>query len=493
MSQLLEQLRTGSVEALALIEESTRWTRGELIEKVQRLASRLPIAPGDRVALFYSNQKEFFVGFYAVRQRGGVVVPINLQLPKEDIGYVLQHSGARLILADAELSKPLMGLPHLWISGPEWDAEGDPQYTETAATNTNDLAVLLYTSGTTGVPKGVMLSEHNLLTNLDGIAQVFDFTEQDRILVALPLFHAFGLIIALYALRVQAAVVLSPKFSPQAMLTALIEEKVTVLPLVPTLFSLLVQGAQKLGGQPFAHLRYCISGGATLPPELLARIEAALGCPVLEGYGLTETSPVVSVNRPKDGSFAGSVGAALPNVQVRFLNDDNTWSENGPGEICVKADSVMLGYYQMPDATAEIMTPDGWLKTGDLGHLDEAGRLFISGGRKKDIIIKAGENIAPLSIERVLYQHPAIQEASVIGVPHPRLGESVLACVQLRDALPAPTEQELKAFCREHLSAFLTPDAFRIYPELPKNAAGKVLKKALRAENPTLKVALVEG
>jgi long-chain acyl-CoA synthetase len=298
------------------------------------------------------------------------------------------------------------------------------------------------------------------------------------------------LILALYSLQKGTTLLLLARWTPNSLSKALLTYPVSVLPLVPTLFGLLLQG---LGGQKPPRLKYCISGGAGLPASLLHHVEAAMGCPVLEGYGLTETSPVVAVNRPDRGSFAGSVGHVLHNVQVGLLaDDDQTWlpmveGEASPsGEICIKADSVMMGYYRDPDQTTATMTTDGWFKTGDLGHLDAEGRLVISGGRKKDLIIKAGENIAPVRIEHVFYQHPLVQEACVFGVPDDRAGEEIMAAVVLKptdseadpsvEAAAAATEKALKQFCQQQLPSHMVPKRIHLLTALPKNAVGKVVK-----------------
>lgn len=495
-----------------LVEEETRWTYQMVQERVLKLASALKnagIQPGDRLALMFYNQKEYLLGFFAGLLIEAVVVPINLQMGGDDIAYVMQNAGIKLILCHKTFAEKLtpLGLP-MWVSGLEEDPEqpvsewislsqkieqADVMDITTLETgkNSDDMAVLMYTSGTTGRPKGVMLSEANLLSNIDGVRQVLNFSHEDSALLALPLFHAFGLMIGLYLLSCQAKLVLVPKFAPKKMVQAVAQERVTLLPLVPTMFSLILEAAGKMGTEPFQSLKACISGGASLPSELLKRIESTLNVVVLEGYGLTETSPVLAVNCPKRGSIPKSVGKALPNLQMKLVKDngeDISWQPgemSAEGEIWVKGPNVMQGYYNLPEATTEVLDGQGWFKTGDLGHFDEEGNLFISGGRKKDLIIKAGENISPMKIEEVLYKHPAILEASVIGVPDAKVGEEILACIQFKEG-QAASDNELKKFCLEHLPSFLIPGAYRIYDELPKNQTGKILKKVLREQNPSL-------
>jgi long-chain acyl-CoA synthetase len=483
---LWHRLMAGERTAPVVLENDQTLYRAAFNQQVYQLAGALQqagVGPGDRVALAFGNQSAFLVSFLAVWQLGAVVVPINLQWPEADIGYVLHHAGVKLVMAAQPIADKYAGscpLP-LWGSNGQngtWEQalqNASPVTTLTPRADT-DLAVLMYTSGTTGKPKGVMLSEKNLATNLNGVGEVFSFGEQDMVLLALPLFHAFGLILTLYCVTVSAPLLMVARWTPNALAQALMQQPVTVLPLVPTLFSLLVQG---LKGQQPDRLKYCISGGATLPAKLLAQVEAALGCPVLEGYGLTETSPVVAVNRPSDGSTPGAVGQIFPGVQVALLDEQDRWlplqpgQDSAVGEICVKGDSVMLGYYQQPEATAQVMTADGWFKTGDLGHLDAQGKLYISGGRKKDLIIKAGENISPVRIEAVLYQHPAVAEACVYAVPDDRVGEEIMAAVVLK---PGHEQADLKKHCLADLPACMVPKVITVLPELPKNAVGKVVR-----------------
>jgi long-chain acyl-CoA synthetase len=503
MSLLFDRLlqKTDS-SLLALAEEEHRWTLAELREKAIRLASTLQakgIQPGDRVSIMFMNQKEYLVSFFAVLYAGAVVVPINITLPSDDIIYVVLNSGSKLMLTTHAFKHCFEGrqLPVIMANQPEDDqaypsleeaiAQGNPEYPPVSFGDANSMRILMYTSGTTGKPKGVMLSETNVISNLEGIHPIFKFTSTERLLIALPMFHAYGLIIGLYALEAQAPIYLVPNFAPKKILQTLIEGQITILPLVPTMFSMLLQSIQRFGADKLSHLKACISGGASLPEKLLRQIEVGLDLVVLEGYGLTETAPVLAVNRPDVGSIAKSVGPALPNVTLKLVDEQGhaipyqPGQPSAEGEILAKGPNVMLGYYNLPDETAQVFDAEGYLRTGDLGHFDANGNLFISGGRIKDLIIKAGENIAPVRIEDVLYQHPAVMNAAVIGVPDEKLGEDIVACLELKEGHTA-TEAELKKFCLEHLTAFMVPSAFRIYAELPKNQTGKVIKKQLKED-----------
>ena len=273
--------------------------------------------------------------------------------------------------------------------------------------------------------------------------------------------------------------ILLKQFAPKSILHNIEEHKATILPLVPTIYTFLVDLFAR-GDYDVSSLKYCISGGAALPRALLRKVEETLQVSVIEGYGLTETSPVIAVNTFKGGSFPGSVGPIVPNVEVKIIDEtgEEKLSEE-VGEILVRGKTVMQGYWNLPKETAKTITSDGWLKTGDLGHLDKENRLFISAGRKKDLIIRAGENVSPLAIENALMNHPAVAEVAAIGVADERVGERVKVCIALR---PEATtiESELKSFCQKNLPAFMVPDYYQIMDELPKNATGKILKTELK-------------
>ena len=340
--------------------------------------------------------------------------------------------------------------------------------------------VILYTSGTTAKPKGVMLEESQFDANCTGFLEHLHFTPEDKVIVALPLFHSFGNIMALVLLRSGATLILLKQFQPKTILESIAKHKATILPLVPTIYSFLVQLYAR-GGYDVSSLRYCISGGASLPEALLKRVEGGLGVTVIEGYGLTETSPVIAVNTMKDGSVPGSVGPVLPNVKLEIVDDAGKCVKQGEvGEIRVRGETVMKGYWKKSDETSATLSSDGWLRTGDLGHMDENGRLFISSGRIKDLIIRAGENVSPLAIENALMSHEAIAEVAAVGIADERIGEKVKVFAVLREGTQA-TEQELKELCRKKLPAFMIPDLFQFMESLPKTATGKILKSELRA------------
>lgn len=504
----------------ALVEGERRWSFSELLRDVQSLAaalqSKLGVKAGDHVALLFWNQPECWLSFQALRWLGAVPVPLNLSLPPEDLLYVIQNSDSVGVLADTELAQQLaeklgaqaLGNLPFWLvlSQPAEQAPLNQLPTiqgllqaATASTdslgcaadclpveiNPEALAVLLYTSGTTGKPKGVMLSERNLLSNMESFTKQLNIGGQHRMLLGIPLFHAYGLICGLYSLNLGAPLVLAPRFHPKRIVQSLVGEKITMLPLVPTMYQLVAELAAKQEPGSLDALKICISGGAALSPKLLRDAEAALGVVVLEGYGLTETSPVIAVNTPEAGSQPGAVGPVLSNLELRLVRDDGSVVEvsagqaSDEGEIEVKGPSVMKGYFKLEQATREVLCEGGWFKTGDLGHINERGHLVISGGRKKDLIIKAGENIAPLRIEQALAEHEGIAEISVIGLPDEKVGELICACVIPKEDVNL-SEVELKSYAREVLPPFLQPDRWVITQELPKTATGKILKRELR-------------
>ena len=339
--------------------------------------------------------------------------------------------------------------------------------------------IILYTSGTTAKPKGVMLDESQFFANSRDSLTHIPITSDDRVIVALPLFHSFGNIMALMVFMSGGTLILLKQFAPKSILQSIAEHKATILPLVPTIYSFLVDLYTR-GDYDVSSLKHCISGGAALPSALLKKVEETLKVSVIEGYGLTETSPVIAVNTFKHGSIPGSVGPIVPNVEIKIVDEvgKEKLSEE-IGEILVRGTTVMRGYWNLSKETSDAITPEGWLKTGDLGHIDKENRLFISAGRKKDLIIRAGENVSPLAIENILMNHSAIAEVAAVGVFDERAGERVKVCIVLRHG-EIITENELKSYCRKNLPAFMIPDYFQFMEELPKNATGKILKTQLK-------------
>jgi long-chain acyl-CoA synthetase len=348
-------------------------------------------------------------------------------------------------------------------------------------TAADDTAVVLYTSGTTGRPKGAELTHANLLSNARAAAGLVDLDETTVALVVLPLFHAFGMTVMHNAvLAVGGSLVLVPRFQAPAVLQLLQHRRVTFLGGVPTMFMALLEadGASSSAGDLSA-LRWCVSGGAPMPAPVMAEFEARFGVTLLEGYGLSETSPAVSFTVPDRPRTPGSIGYPLPGVEVRLV-DGNGAVVTGPdtaGEIEVRGPNVMKGYWRNPQATAEAIV-DGWFRTGDIGMTDADGALRIV-DRKKDLIIRAGYNVYPREVEGVLHLHPAVAQAAVVGVPDRRRGEEVKAVVTLKPGTTA-TPTEIVAFCRRHLASYKYPRVVEVRDSLPLGPTGKVLKNELR-------------
>ena len=487
----------------AIIEGDTVLSYGDFVSQIERFArslSKLELNADSKIGLLCLNQKEYLIAFFAALLKGVPVIPFNFMLKPEDLVYITQDAGIDTLVVDSAFVKPEVALffkffPNRILTGPadpeqagegtlrwsEFMVMGDPNGSLTKHERAENIPdVILYTSGTTAKPKGVMLEESQFDANCTGFLEHLHFEPEDKVIVALPLFHSFGNIMALVLLRMGATLILLKQFQPKTILESIAQHKATILPLVPTIYSFLVQLYAR-GGYDVSSLRYCISGGASLPEALLKKVEEGLGVTVIEGYGLTETSPVIAVNTMKDGSVPGSVGPILPNIELKIVDENGQPVKQGEvGEILVRGETVMKGYWKKPDQTAETLSSDGWLRTGDLGHLDEKGRLFISAGRIKDLIIRAGENVSPLAIENALMNHPAMAEVAAVGIADERVGEKVKVFAVLREGAQA-TEQELKELCRKKLPAFMIPDMFQFVESLPKTATGKILKSELRA------------
>lgn len=497
-----------------LIQGKETWTGATVRAKVASLAKWLQqtarVQPGDAVAMVLGNQIETVPVLLAIRSLGAIPVPVNLLWPAEDMAYVLGHAEAVAVVTDAAFEQTVASaLRHTEKAIPvcplaQWRALPNDNTTPAddpaaaIATDPHALALLMYTSGTTAKPKGVMLSEANLQANFEGIAQAGIIADNDRLLMALPLFHCYGLTLTLFALSVGRPVVVEPSFRPRQLMDALINNQVTLLPLVPSMFRLLKEaftrhpvGAMRV----LSTLRCCISGGASLPPVVLEKM-AAKGVTIIEGYGMTEAAPVVSVNRLQRGAVAGSVGLPLANVQVRVRTEDGqchgpfAMPEEPPyttpaGELELAGNNIMLGYLKNPAATKATLTADGWLKTGDLGHIEADGYVYLSHGRQKELVIKNGENIAPIRVEALILQNNAIAEVCVFGAPDDRTGERVVACVvpakSVKPAAELEAIAEYRHWARASMPPLMQPDAWTVVTELPKNAVGKILRRQLQA------------
>jgi long-chain acyl-CoA synthetase len=487
--------RFGEYPAVVFGDEER--TNAEQLDRARRLAgslAELGVAPGDRVGVMMPNSMEIAVAYGAISRAGGVIVPILFLLAVPEVAHILSDAGARAIFTSSEFAPAvraaLEGLddpPVVILIGDEPSGPGEVSYDDLVAggdpagivdRDGDDLAVISYTSGTTGRPKGVMLSHANLMFNAENTAQVAPTRNGDVSLAALPLAHLFGLGSGLVVQLFKIRSVILDWFTVQGVFDAVQGHRITSTAFVPAMVQLLLADPG-FDDVDWSSLEYAVVGAAPVPAEMAAEFERRTAARVLEGYGLTETSPTVALQRLDDPSKPGSCGRPVPNVDVAILNDDGSPVPAGEhGEVCVRGPNVMLGYRGMSDETAAAIR-DGWFHTGDVGALDEDGFLFIT-DRKKDLIIRGGFNIVPRDVEEVLHAHPAVQEAAAVGVPDPTLGEEVAAFVVLRPGAEA-TQEELLALCRDRLARYKTPRFVWFVDALPRNAVGKVLKTELRA------------
>ena len=445
---------------------------------------KLGVAPGDRVAIGMHNVMYFPISYFGVLRAGAVVVPLNVMLTPEEVARVLTDSGAKFVLGAAPFVEVIRaGAPAdvTVISTDDWkQLEGhgehfDPEVGE------DDLAVLAYTSGTTGEPKGAMLTHGNLLANLRQQMAIPDahVEESDVVFLALPLFHIFGLNVGLGLVVLNGASgVLVERFEPVPTLRLIHDHRISILFGAPTMYSawISVPGADQYD---LSSVRLAVSGAAPLAPDVLRDFRDLFGVPIYEGYGLTETAPTLMSNRMSEAPRAGSIGKPLPDVEYRLLDDEGNDVELGdPGEIAVRGPNVFKGYWQRPQDTERAFVDGGWFRTGDVAVADEEGYVYIV-DRKRDLIIVSGFNVFPSEVETALIASPKIAEAAVIGVAHPYTGESVKAYVVLEPGTNA-TEQELIDEARLRLARFKAPTSIDIVDDLPHLPTGKVLKRALR-------------
>ena len=456
----------------------------EASARVAGLLHERGLKPGDRVGLMMPNVAEVPVVYYGVLRAGGVVVPMNPLLKGREVAYYLSDSGAGLLFAwhafaeQARAGAEQAGAGTVVVDGvgfPDLLATATPDF-QVADTSDEDTAVILYTSGTTGHPKGAELTHGNLISNTEvSRVDIVQAGPDDVIFGGLPLFHVFGQTVALnVAVAAGACLTLLPRFDAAHALRIIAGHRVTVFEGVPTMYVALLHQPDR-ADYDTSSLRTCISGGAALPVEVLRGFDAAFGVPVLEGYGLSETSPVASFNLPGRERKPGSIGTPIRDVQMRVVDaEDNEQPEGEVGEIVIRGPNVMKGYWQRPEATAEAIH-DGWFHTGDLAKVDEDGYFYIV-DRKKDLIIRGGYNVYPREIEEVIYEHPAVAEAAVIGLPHSSLGEEVAAAVALKPGA-AVTAEELRDYVKSQVAAYKYPRHVWFVDALPKGPTGKIQKR----------------
>jgi long-chain acyl-CoA synthetase len=460
-----------------------------LDESSARIAALLKskgVEPGDRVGLMLPNVPYFPAIYYGILRAGATVVPMNVLLKGREVSYYLKDPGAKLVFAwhdfaeFAEEGAAEAGAECILVKPGEFEQlvlahEPDP---ELVARSGDDTAVILYTSGTTGQPKGAELTHSNLYRNTQAVLGFTGLDASSVLLGALPLFHSFGQTCTMNtAVCCGATVTMLPRFDPEKALQIIERDRVTVFQGVPTMYNGLLH-AERADSTDASCLRICMSGGAAIAVELIRGFEEKFGCVILEGYGLSETSPVASFNQPDKPRKAGSIGTPIAGVEMAVWDDDgNPLAQGEVGEIVIRGHNIMKGYWERPDATAAAIDDDGWFRTGDMAKVDEDGYFFIV-DRKKDLIIRGGYNVYPREVEEVLYEHPAVQEAAVVGVPDEALGEEVGAAVVLCKG-ESLTADELKAWVKEQVAAYKYPRKIWFLDELPKGPTGKILKREI--------------
>src|SRR3954470_20309339 len=468
-----------AVLSYAELDRATAHTAGLLAAKGVR--------PGDRVGIMLPNVPYFPIAYYGILRAGGVVVPMNVLLKKREVAFYLSDPEARILFAwhdfaeAAEAGGEEAGTEGILVKPGDFEqllADQEPDR-DMSDREGDDTAVILYTSGTTGKPKGAELTHSNLLRNSKGVSEKLgEMSADDVLLGALPLFHSFGQTCTMNsAVSVGATVTMLPRFDPDKALQIIDRDKATLFQGVPTMYNAMLH-SESCETADCSSLRICMSGGAAMPAELMRAFEEKFGCIILEGYGLSETSPVASFNHPDRERKPGSIGTPIEGVEMQVWDDDGNEVEQGEvGEIVIRGHNIMKGYWNRDDANKEAITEDGWFRTGDMAKVDEDGYFFIV-DRKKDLIIRGGYNVYPREIEEVLYEHPAIQEAAVIGVPHEELGEEVGAAVVLKEGESAD-EDELKSYVKDQVAAYKYPRKIWFTDELPKGPTGKILKREI--------------
>ncbi|MCA9693740.1 MAG: long-chain fatty acid--CoA ligase [Myxococcales bacterium] len=503
LATILRESATKHPHKPALIIGETQLPYAHVHSAAQRFASaliELGVKPGQHVALMLPNVPHFTIAYFACHYAAAPVVPLNVLLTAEEIAYHLADSDAvAIVVWEGFYQQAKAGFDRARSCKHMIVARADPQHTtapdalnmasligandplqDVPATKPDDTAVLLYTSGTTGKPKGAELTHANMFGNAEYVASRLLPLGSDTVaLTVLPLFHSFGQTVMHNAVLLGGGtVVLQPRFEPEPVLKLMQDRKVTLFAGVPTMYFGLLHypDADKYD---LSSLEYCVSGGAAMPVEVMRAFDEKYNVNILEGYGLSETSPVASFNHLDRPKKAGSIGTPIGGVDFRLVDEyDREIRENDkPGEICIRGPNVMKGYYRRIDATREAIR-DGWFHSGDIATRDDDGFYFIV-DRKKDMIIRGGFNVYPREIEEVLYAHPAVAEAAVIGVPHAKMGEEVKAVIAFKPGQRA-TEEELTAHCREKLASYKNPRIYEFVDALPKGPTGKILKRELR-------------
>ncbi|GHH98534.1 fatty acid--CoA ligase family protein [Neobacillus kokaensis] len=509
LSSQLHETAKASAGKIAYYFLDKLCTYAELDEAITKFASgleKLGVKKGDHIALLLGNSPQFVVSLYGALRLGATVIPVNPIYTADEIGYILNNGDVKVVVG-LDLMIPLAErvhhlLPkveHYIICKTEQNAvsfaeefsiypkmksfsdvvaAGDLSFIG-AELQDDDTALILYTSGTTGKPKGAMLTHKNLYRNAKDIGDYLKINHDDRVITALPMFHVFCLTVALNApLLSGATILIVPKFSPKEIFRLAKQYEATVFAGVPTMYNFLFQYPE-VNTEDLKHFRLCISGGASMPVALLQNFEAKFNVLISEGYGLSEASPVTCFNPLDRPRKPGSIGTSILHVENKVVNELGEELPIGEvGELIVRGPNVMKGYYKMPEETAATIK-DGWLYTGDLARMDKEGYFYIV-DRKKDLIIVGGYNVYPREVEEVIYNHKDVVEAAVLGIPDPNQGEAVSAYAVTKN--PELTAEQLQEYCKKYLAKYKVPASIEFLEELPKNTTGKILRRALKKQ-----------
>jgi long-chain acyl-CoA synthetase len=496
--QVVKNSAASSPDKVFLVCDGEKRTFKGFYERIKTLGAGLDslgVKRGDKVALLMHNCIEYIETYFAVISRGAVIVPVNTFLKAEELAYILNDCGVKAlftssdfkdIVRDAEKTgtatlknvvslDELKGIEHLKYSSLFGKGSLEP-----VGAGCDELAAILYTSGTTGHPKGAMLAHKNLVTDVENSKDVIAVTEKDVFMCFLPMFHSFSFMAnVMVPLYCGCRMVILRSIQPfTKVVKNLLLQRVTIFVAIPQVFILMAEKHIPFYVLLLNSMRICISGGASIPVEFIRKFESKFRKPLVEGYGLSEAAPICALNPLFGRRVPGSIGPAINNVEIRIRDDGGKELPAGEtGELTIKGDNVMMGYYNNPEATAEALK-DGWLYTGDIGKKDPDGYVYIL-ERKKDLIIVNGMNVYPREVEEVLYKNPAVADASVVGEKNDMHGEIPVAVVVLKEGASAD-EHSLRKFCRDHIANYKVPHRVEFWKELPKNSTGKVLKRDIR-------------
>jgi len=502
LAVILEESTRKHPEKVAVILDDFKLTYGQLNAAANQVANALTgagLKPGDRVGMMLPNVPQFPIIYFGILKAGMIAVPMNVLLKDPEVEYYLKDSeSSAFFFFDMFAGEALEGANRVSsvkhkiqvsVMGTEAPAGTvdlgafmgqQPPTFDSVATGPDDICLLIYTSGTTGKPKGAALTNYNLFQCCHLGTHIFEFNEDtDVIMATLPMFHSFGLSnVVNGAIHGGITMTLLPRFDADKALEIIQRDKVTLFLGVPTMYFAMLHHPER-STYDMSTLRLCVSGGASIPGEVIKAWEQATGTKILEGYGLSETSPTATFNQLDVGQKVGSIGTPVWGVRVKIADDSGNEVPQGErGEILIKGHNIMKEYWRNPDATAEAIK-NGWFHSGDIGYVDEEGFIFIV-DRKKEMIIRGGFNVYPREIEEVIYQYPKVAEAAVIGLPDEKFGEEVAAVVS-----PKPGETidaaELQAFVKERVAAYKYPRSIDVWPELPKGPTGKIMKLEIKA------------